>query len=338
MDCLLDYIGLKGCNSEAPRSGKFLNSMPGMSTELVDNISSSDQITYKETWANIQSEAFSRMKDDILNILREDSNFKEIVYQTRRLTKFTRTTDVIDSSSYYNGLYLRIPESRYIDLYLRQLYVYSDTVVTTVLKVFDINDGSELYTQDIDLVVGFNSIEIDEVLDLKYGIMDVFIGVDASGFNSIKTQRDLYYLCDRDDVPCDHNHRVSNYLYEIWPSRLLLSDNPTFENIDKEGFGRGVAFGIDIRCSVESFICENKKSLEESWRHVLAWQTLVTKIGSYRLNLFTTSNLENTAYLRDQYEKRYMSMLKNVLKNIPVNDICLNCNDTLKMSYGGNLA
>lgn len=58
MNCLTDYIGLKGCSTVEPESGLFINSLPGITLESMDRIATAEQITYKGVWADVQEEAY----------------------------------------------------------------------------------------------------------------------------------------------------------------------------------------------------------------------------------------------------------------------------------------
>jgi len=58
MNCLIDYIGLVGCNEVTPDSGLYVNQLPGISIELMDNIATADQTTYKQIWKDAQELAW----------------------------------------------------------------------------------------------------------------------------------------------------------------------------------------------------------------------------------------------------------------------------------------
>lgn len=69
MSCLTDYIGLKGCNEDPPESGLYINSLPGISLESLDRIATSEQITYRGVWADVQEEAYLTFELDFFNEL-----------------------------------------------------------------------------------------------------------------------------------------------------------------------------------------------------------------------------------------------------------------------------
>lgn len=66
MSCLTDYIGLQHCSNGTPESGLYINSLPGISIEVMDKIAESEQITYKGVWNDAQTEAYQRFYLDLI--------------------------------------------------------------------------------------------------------------------------------------------------------------------------------------------------------------------------------------------------------------------------------
>lgn len=66
MSCLTDYIGLLVCGNETPESGLFINSLPGVSIEIMDGIAESEQLTFKGVWSDVQKEAWARFYLDFI--------------------------------------------------------------------------------------------------------------------------------------------------------------------------------------------------------------------------------------------------------------------------------
>jgi len=338
MNCLTDYIGIKSC-SITPSSGKYINILPGMSTELVDNIANSEQVTFNGVWSDIQDAAFDVFANDIAIFLRKNkaSKFDEVLFQTNRIGNISRNPEFIAPSLNYNGVYMRVPASKYTELNIKNLWVYSQSALTTTFKIFDVNDGSVLFTKEVVLSAGLNTIEIDQVITIKYANIVLFMGVDATDLTSIETERGIYDW-GLDDCECAHEYYFPSNSFEYWPAQLGLSDEAIFENIEQNGSGFGVGIDADLMCSVSQFICENKKFLQTAWMYLLATQTLLQKLGSFRINMFTTSNLEATAFLRSRYEKQYLDALDRTLESLPKNDICISCEGTLNVYTGGSIA
>lgn len=71
LTCLLDIIGLHACGGvyEAPVSGLYINSLPGISLESIDKIADSEQVTYMGVWNDAQVEAAARFRVDFITEL-----------------------------------------------------------------------------------------------------------------------------------------------------------------------------------------------------------------------------------------------------------------------------
>jgi hypothetical protein len=344
MDCLTNYIGLRNCGLPTPGSNLYVNSLPGMSTELADKIANSEQTNFIGVWEDVQLRSIMRLKDDIINTMFEYVKFNETVYQTRKLLKSQPAELIpIAAANEYRGAYFMLPEGKYSEYRLNELYIYSYQTVTTTLKAWDVNDGSELYSQSIDLVPGLNTItEIGQVFNLRYRLLELFIGVDCSGVTTIQTLNDLYYWYDTDwacAAQSQFGYGGIRGVFQIFPATYDPNLPLTLGNLNRTGIGKGVVIGAEIGCSIDQFICDNKKKLEQPLLYLLGSETLFQKLGSPRLNYWSSSNLEQTDALRAEFEKRYFSNLKRVLNAIPLvgESVCFNCEEVAQVQTKGML-
>lgn len=340
MDCLTNYIGLRNCGLPAPDSGLHVNSLPGMSTELADKIANSEQVNFVGVWEDIQLRSILRFKDDIINSMFEYVKFNETVYQTKRLLKSQPSALIpIPAANEYRGAYFMLPEGKYSEYRLNELYVYSYETVTTTLKVWDVNDGSELYSQSIDLVPGLNTIsDIGQVFNLKYRILELFIGVDCSGVTTIQTLSDLYGWYNSDWACVAQSQCTGTRgFFQILPATYDPTLPLNLTNLNRSGIGKGVVIGAEVGCSIDQFICDNKKKLVQPLLYLLGSETLFQKLGSPRMNYWAASNLEQTDALRAEFEKRYFSNLKRVLNAIPLvgESVCFNCEEVAQVQTKG---
>ena len=67
MDCFINYIGLSLCGAyEAPASGIYINSLPGLSIESIDKVADQEQINYLGVWEDVQTNALQQFRLDIM--------------------------------------------------------------------------------------------------------------------------------------------------------------------------------------------------------------------------------------------------------------------------------
>lgn len=341
IDCISDFIGLKNCNGPAPESGLYINGLPGMSTQLADSIANSEQATYAGVWFDVRTRAHEKLRDDIVRYMYHDSsnvepvNFNQTIYQTRRLKKSSRSTVIINSDQVYRGVYIKLPESKYVEFNLKNIFVFSQEDASSSLKVFDLNDSTELHTQEIELKKGLNTISVNKRFSMRYEIVELFIGVDASTFDTVETYLENYYWFDKFDR-CFSCH--NNSTLHMSPATMELSAEATYDNINRIGPGQGVALDATIGCSISDFICENKDILKRAIWYLLGKEMLVQKIGSPRLNFFTSSNLEQTDYLMKLFSGTYRSALKTAIDSIPMEkSLCFSCDELFDVGYKGNM-
>jgi len=68
MNCFIDYIGLSLCAGayDAPASGIYLNSLPGLSIESIDKVANQEQVNYLGVWDDVQTNAVQQFKVDVI--------------------------------------------------------------------------------------------------------------------------------------------------------------------------------------------------------------------------------------------------------------------------------
>ncbi len=68
MQCFTDYIGLSLCGGvyDAPASGIYINSLPGLSLESIDKVADQEQINYMGVWEDVQTNALQQFRLDII--------------------------------------------------------------------------------------------------------------------------------------------------------------------------------------------------------------------------------------------------------------------------------
>jgi len=328
--CLNDFIGIKNCGFE-PVSGLYINDLPGMSTELADKIASTEQRNFKGVWDSVQKNAQMILKNDIINILREKVNFNNILYQSRKPIK-QHPNQVIGAEYKYKGVYVEASQSRYTELVVKGLWLHnaSGMTITTDLKIFDVNDGTELLTRSIDIEEGFQYITINETISQTYGEIKVFIAVDCTQLDTLQLYDNSFSLYD-----CDNKCYCGDKLYMYFGKSNIIS-NPLFKDLQISNSG-SISADLEVQCSINDFVCQNKNHFMQPYYYQLGIQMLLFKLASPKLNYFTASNLENTNVLREELKQMYEKNIKRVTFTIPLTgeSLCFNCYDKLLLTIGG---
>jgi hypothetical protein len=332
MSCLTDYIGLKITPTPdpapaAPKSGLYINILPGVSTELADKIADCEQANYLGVWSDVQIRAYEILKESIVSIMHGRAKINREVYQTKRFATLGQTKVSIPASAEWRGVYVRVPQSKYAQFNVLTLYVYSETIVTTTFRAWDPSDGKQLYTKSIDLVVGLNEIEIENIFGLRFGIIEVFAAVDCTSVQTIETQQPYYIWEDENCNECNSVNYQHTTSPELRPASLPTSGGPLNGEIQKSSQGKGVWIEARIQCSVDEFICQNKALFKTSWLYLLGRELLSEKIASPRLTYWAASNLEVTMENRTTFSNQYKSYLKKACEAITLtgDTVCFDC-------------
>src|SRR6188472_2210102 len=145
MDCLINYIGIKDCGT-VPESGVYINSLPGINTEIISAIADVEEITHKGVWADVNSVSARRLQTDIMAKLRATYKLKRI-RQTFEFIPEEGTSEI--GSAEYRGLLLGFNYQYFTfqAFLISTVYLYSDTAGTSTLKIFN-RQNVELYSKD----------------------------------------------------------------------------------------------------------------------------------------------------------------------------------------------
>lgn len=66
LSCFDNLIGILGCNSVAPDSGLYINSLPGITLEKVDSVADAEQVTYLGVWEDVKQRAILRFRTQLM--------------------------------------------------------------------------------------------------------------------------------------------------------------------------------------------------------------------------------------------------------------------------------
>lgn len=353
MDCLKNYIGIRHCSQEDPQSGLWINSLPGISTELADKIANSEQITFLGVWEDVQARAIGRFVQDFQMYLFDvaKTGFNKTLYQTSRIVK-PRNYNVLDAEALYKGVYVYLPISRFVKFNLKSVQMFVKDVdggsfdngfdngfeidsseLNSEIRIYDLQNETLLKTIPIILEQGINTFDVALEIGIDSNAIELFICVDTTRITSIKTLDNLYTWNDGD---CAYHTASFGSWFDdqamIAPAVMDLNATPTHSNIRYPGVGQGIAIDAQITCNIEQFLCENRKYLKTAFLYLLGAEMLLQKLTSNmgsRVNWFTYGNLEQTQNTKNVFESEYAKAMKNAVRslNIPDGGLCFACNE-----------
>lgn len=332
MQCLDTHIGLTAsdCYADLVRksdSGHHLSQLPGMSTELMENIRTGDQATILTLWNDCKKMAFLRLATDFQLALSEKTDWLASIMHTVR----PRQTDVESVMALLAdyGVAIRLPESKYGRITLKGFWYDAFGLGSAAVPVMRVK------------IVSFKS---------RYITAELEVTPDGTGYFSF--DKPLVYaesvaiLLTDANVPL-YNFAASDNARECCECECECSDAPEFTFVKLLGgvFAhnepvRPIFPDAAIGCPVDAVVCRHKANatLTEVLLNLLGCQLLEYKmnanIGTQRLNFFTTSNLAQTEKTRDAYLKRYTESLKRFVASIKIDDpFCTDCSNQSVTRY-----
>lgn len=331
MDCFIDYIGLRDCSQKEPESGFFINDMSGMSIKRLDNISDSERKNYVGVWERVQKRASIEMGSRILG--RFMNNWRPKMLFDNQVFGYFDGKQVLPLGSNHKGIYLFYYPSSWTEIDIPFIEVYSTSAKTGAnFVVYDLNDGSLQKTFTIDLVVGYNKVDIEysQLPRASYPAR-LFIGYDSSSFSLVQSNpnyRDLNNWGDCQTYPMRGFGEVALQDIEI--------SSPFLYTHISGGIGSGISLTCNLKCSLDAFICSQRHLFKYAWAKLLVSEIYRETLDSDRTNLFTTYKGERAQEEMDKAMSDFNMSIGDILDSmdVPSDGVCFSCNEQFKTVYG----
>lgn len=333
LSCLTDYIGVEGCSGTVPKSGRYINELPGINLELISSLADDDQQTFNGVWDDIQSRAIRRFAKDARAILAKRYMLSTININ-QSITQVIDTSTTVSASAQLRGLILETRDknsdfscSNLQRFYIQSVRFYATDQQDIVVSIFDLDTGTRLsQTTLASASVTANAWNTVDILD-SFEATRIFIGVDCTNFDTV-------YL------------NITDNRSAAWYGSCYLDINGAYSSVSSsvssvtEGInGYGVSPIFSLECSFDRLICNNLRIFEQAFMLCLGIELLEERIFGLRLSEFTQFDMETARENRklfmvqyqggaidDVYQKGELSQAVEGI-NLSTSDICLECND-----------
>lgn len=299
-------------NATTSKSGLYANGLPGVTLNLLDELTKDEQVDFEEFWDYIYDLAKINFINDIQSRL-SDKFHVDLKLVTRETSKYNSE----NTNSGLAGITIEYTLPKYAKLQI--LSVGVDSVIAQNSFVFtvyeDDSSGDTLYTSTAtNLTAGKNTIEVYQDFEAD----KIFIAYNASTFRLNSTENKyfadaLVYDKLSCTLPC-YSHGYSTSL--------------THNN------GGGLNIKFVIHCSIEKFICENLNIFKYAFWHRIGVDLMRERLLSDRFNRFTTLTTERAEQLLELYTEEYLKHADNSVKNLKIQEdyICFECKSTVSAS------
>lgn len=296
MNELIKSVGLSGVTPENQSVKLTVNQLTGMSTELASAVTKNGD-TVALLWANIQAVALERLVTGLEIALSKQANFRHVVCSTEPPRPSVSPLP-ISPSAHYVGQALSSPYSgRHAALRIETVECLSQTTGASTLKIFDLLSRTEIHTETIDIVDGYNSFAVNKSFSVNWRGADLFIGIDATAI----TLRELEFGCDPDEI------QTAPVMLGIGAlkSRSSLIDAPGSLYV-------AASLVCDIRSVADRFVDQ----LAWAFAYQCAALLLDEKLASPKINLFTNTNRMDTEDRITEYKNESRNRITQAAKLI----------------------
>ena len=308
IDCLADYIGLKGVSDE-PISGIYINDLHGITTgqfETIREIEENDGI--EESWEALENRAIRSFETDIRSNLKK--YFKNHQTISSGLTGYVDDNTLADhGSGVYSGwLFDMTSYSSSLKLGVNDVRLTLATAEDFNIKIFDANTGEELYTKAVVGIVGVNIIKILQEFAV-YNHNKIFVAYDT--IIPIRIFNDPL-------VPGAISQGSISIGSAVLASSIVSSET-------------GLSVGYNIKCSIEEFVCSRMELFQEAYLYKLGIAFLRESKHSDNWNRYNLLDMEQSNELIAEYLVTYQELLDSTFQDLKVPDdgICFICNKTI---------
>lgn len=331
MNCFIDFVGLKGCEEENPRSGQFINGLAGISLAAMDSLANEEQLSYKGFWADVQKRAARRIGTDIMGrsnkFVRTETLFAD--------TRFGYVADPIaalPNAPQLQGIYLDFGHLRYAKARLSQVGIHAMADGTMDLLIYDFTTAKLLETIPLILVEGYNLIPLNKEYLSESTQRRLFICYDGKQALALARTGGWEFL---DGGDCRDCFGVGRFYGAAYGGYVLDTKTKFYKNFHGSG-SFGLQLDFQVRCSLEAFICPIADLFTSAWMNLLGAEIMLERQTSPRINKYTTVNPEKVAGLLEYFETQYSEAMDTALENLTFpNDVCFPCHE--QVSYQHNL-
>lgn len=326
MECLKGYIGIKGCGLETSLSGKFVNSLPGISLKTFDKTANEEQQTFFGVWKDVEDRAIAKFASNVNTALASRFKLKSIS-QSINLGKLVKKDIVQPPVNQLKGFSIELRLAEYykksslqsISIQTLSLFLLSDLTDATI-KIIDIETNDVLDTFTFDGVVGWNLVQVNK----RYDAQRLFIGFDSVD-SSVVELPIFYGITNALNSACGIVYGAGNCSAYVRGAQTIAPLDATHLSYGNDAHGLSAVFSLV--CKYDNLICNNKEAFATALWYLCGAELMVQALASSRLNWITLDK-EKLNELKNYFEAEYEKELTNVIRGIDLDtsDACVECN------------
>lgn len=329
MECLRNYIGLRGCGLPEPESGFYVNSLPGISLESIDKLADSEQRSYAGVWADIVNRSLTKLETAVTSAFHSKYKLKAVqqdIVTNKKTNLDDAETTAIQSG--YRGVIVTLSDcqSPLLSYHINKLRLYIPEAVTNLKLVILDEDDTELWTSNVTFAsAGWKIVKVSRTFVSR----TLKIGFDSNVFAAPSLP---YTIDNSTDCFCE--------VYRSWYSRLVFECDPKcranvngWDSVDGTSNNHfGLIVEATLQCSFAPLICAYRQLFTEAYWYLLGSEITNERLYSPRFN-WITANKDEAKELKAFYDVEFEIAKNRAVKSIDLDlhDCCIVCNEPFKV-------
>lgn len=337
MECLKDYVGIRGCDVTASSVNHYVNDLPGITTFMVGKIANSEQDSFIDVWNTVQKNTILSFKTTIIAAFKKTKKYKiKTISQLIDFGKIINKGVTSGMEAKWRGFAIQLifPNNMYSlqsslqAIWIDSINFYSPIAATGFkVKVFDMDTEETLDTYTMDVAIGWNK----KVVGKSYDSFRVFIGYDATLIDSVEMNINPFNQLGCAECTTQIYGGSCTAILRGYESVDL--DHPVDGNQGMNIYGLSAV--VSIRCLYDWIVCNNKDLFLIAWKYALGMEIMKMRIYTDRMNIYTTIDLDSAKELFNEYSGNLDTELANAIDSVDINknDCCIECEATFQKPY-----
>lgn len=285
---------------------------------------------------DIQSRAMLRIKDDLRGEFYKRYRIKNLL-KSYNLKRDSLTTTLLNGIPTC-GLFISQNSDSNQDfhkpfqsIFIQSVSFYAEVAGSNTLKIFDLDTSEVIFTKTVDLVVGWNVINVETDLSGLYynNPQRVYIAIDSNAINVYS--RTLSNAID-EDGGCGLTVSGAKTTVKTISQSIELSDL----TLSSELYGMSAVFSL--RCSFDSIVCNNRELFKRAWLYCLGVEFIRELLNTDRLNKYSLLSKVKATESLERFTADYKESLMQSTDGVQLSQsgCCIECNAPLQVRTTGS--
>jgi hypothetical protein len=310
--CFNNLVGIKGVTGYDEPTYDYINSLPGITTDQLDQIrdTTGDDYDISDAWVTIYNRAIKSFYTDVQSKMKR--YFKKYSMVDNVVNAYYRgNVDAPFGSPFLNGwVFDFLLESKNLAININSATVFKKNSGAYKIYFYDLNTGAKLDEVTVD---GQSNVQHTYNLNKTFSTWKtsrLFVCYDETELQTIVA----------DDLELKHSGIVRR-------ARINKNGSIVYQNISQENAPTGLILNFNVVCSLDNVICSRLALFQEAFKYKVGISFCDERIYSDRINRFTLMDRDEAIALRTEFMEHYEKELIGALDGMKMreHDYCFEC-------------